>query len=61
MNEICKAKPTEGKSTPQYKTKIFYEYRASEAWFLIYGFLSIKENVQCPTPASMQNVARLIA
>jgi hypothetical protein len=31
LKEKCTAKPTEGESTPQYKTKVLYEHRPSEA------------------------------
>jgi hypothetical protein len=42
----CMTKPMEGEFTPQYKDKILDECRPSEARFLRYGFLMIKENVQ---------------
>jgi hypothetical protein len=36
----------EGESTPQYKKKMLYEHRPSEAWFPSCGILMIKENAQ---------------
>jgi hypothetical protein len=48
MNEKCMTKPTEGEFTPQYKDKILDEFRPSEARFLRYGLLMVKENFQCP-------------
>ena len=43
----CTAKPAEGKPTPQYTEKnLVYDHRPSEVWFLNYGLLMIKENVQ---------------
>jgi hypothetical protein len=40
------AKRTEGESTPQEKTKEYYENRPSEAWFPSYGLMKMKENAQ---------------
>lgn len=53
------AKPTEGKSTHNTRKQMLYEYSASEALFPSYELLTNKENVQCPTGASMQNLACL--
>jgi hypothetical protein len=44
VNEKCMTKPTEGEFAPQYKDKILEECRPSEATFLRYGLLMIKEN-----------------
>jgi hypothetical protein len=41
MNEKCTTKPTEG--TTLYNTKNVYDGWLSEAWFLSYNLLMIKE------------------
>jgi len=43
MKEKSALKPRKGKSVPKYKKQISYEYRLSEAWFLIHGLLAMKE------------------
>jgi hypothetical protein len=46
VNEKCTAKCTEGESTPHYEEKNITWDQPSEAWFLSYSLLTIKENVQ---------------
>jgi hypothetical protein len=43
MTKKSTPKTGKGKSTPKYKKQILYEYRLSEAWFLIYVLLAMDE------------------
>ena len=46
VREKCTAKPQKVNLYHDTRKKSFYEHRDSEAWFLSYGLLNIKENAQ---------------